>query len=436
MHRKKWVIFIILGLIIASIWVIIEKKINLGLDLQGGMHLVLEVDINKLPSPIKLRDAVDRALEIIRNRVDALGVAEPLIHREGDKWIIVQLPGIKEPERAIEIIGKTALLEFKLVDEKGNLDEAGVPSEAGSGKVPENIELLYGRDSTPYLIEKTQLLTGADLTNAQMKIGGGPLGNEAYVSLEFNADGAKKFVEVTGKNIGRRLAIVLDGKVYSAPNIKQRIAGGKAIIEGSFSTETAKDLAIVLRAGALPAPVNIINKSVVGPSLGLDSINKGIISAIVGILLVIIFMWFYYRLSGFIADIGLLMNLLLLLGAMSVLHATLTLPGIAGIILTMGMSVDSNVLIFERIREEMRAGKTIRASIDAGYKRAIFAIIDSHVTTLITAAVLFQFGSGPVKGFAVSLFLGVAISLYTAVVVTRVIFDWRMSKPGITTLSI
>lgn len=430
MHRKKWVIFIILGLIISSIWVIIEKKINLGLDLQGGMHLVLEVDINKLPSPIKLRDAVDRALEIIRNRVDALGITEPLIHREGDKWIIVQLPGIKEPERAIEIIGKTALLEFKLVDEKGNLDEAI------NGKVPENIELLYGRDATPYLIEKTQLLTGADLTNAQMKIGGGPLGNEAYVSLEFNADGAKKFVEVTGKNIGRRLAIVLDGKVYSAPNIKQRIAGGKAIIEGSFSTETAKDLAIVLRAGALPAPVNIINKSVVGPSLGLDSINKGIISAIVGILLVIIFMWFYYRLSGFIADIGLLMNLLLLLGAMSALHATLTLPGIAGIILTMGMSVDSNVLIFERIREELRVGKTIRAAIDAGYKRAIFAIIDSHVTTLITAAVLFQFGSGPVKGFAVSLFLGVAISLYTAVVVTRVIFDWRMSKLGITTLSI
>jgi preprotein translocase subunit SecD len=429
MHRQKWITFIILGLIVGSFWVLIEKKMNLGLDLQGGMHLVLEVDTAKLPENVKLRDAVDRALEIIRNRIDALGVAEPLIHREGEKWIIVQLPGVKETQRAIEIIGKTALLEFKLVDEKGSIDDAI------KGKIPENLELLYGKDGTPYLLEKTQLLTGADLVNAQMQIGG-QFDNDPYIGFELNPEGAKKFVEVTGKNIGRRLAIILDGKVYSAPNIQSRIAGGKGQITGRFSIEEAKDLATVLRAGALPAPVNIINKSVVGPSLGQDSINKGIMSAIAGILLVIVFMCFYYKFSGFIADLGMIMNLLLLLGAMSLMHATLTLPGIAGIILTMGMSVDSNVLIFERIREEMRAGKTVRAAIDAGYSRALLTVIDSHVTTLITAAVLFQFGSGPVKGFAVSLSVGIIISLYTALVVTRVIFDWRMSKPGVTTLSI
>ena len=250
------------------------------------------------------------------------------------------------------------------------------------------------------------MLTGADLSNAQVKIGGGALGNEPYVDMNFNAEGAKKFAEVTGANVGKRLAIILDGKVHSAPVIKSKNFRGKAIIEGSFTIESSRDLAIILRAGALPAPVNIINKNVVGPSLGQDSINKGKMSAIVGTLLVILFMAVYYKFSGVIADMGLLINLLLLIGALGALHATLTLPGIAGIVLTMGMSVDSNVLILERIREELRLGKTVRTAVDSGYSKALLTIIDSHVTTLITAAVLFHFGTGPVKKvLAVSLSL-------------------------------
>ncbi len=432
MHKNKWIITIVIGIIAVAVYFAfpLDKKINLGLDLQGGMHLVLEVDETKLPEGTKLRDAVERAIEIIRNRIDALGVAEPIIQRQGEKWIVVQLPGIKDPKRAIELIGRTALLEFRLVNEKGDMQEAL------AGKLPENSEILYGKENEPFLIEKTQLLTGADLSNAQVKIGGGALGNEPYVDMNFNAEGAKKFAEVTGANVGKRLAIILDGKVHSAPVIKSRISGGKAIIEGSFTIESSRDLAIILRAGALPAPVNIINKNVVGPSLGQDSINKGKMSAIVGTLLVILFMAVYYKFSGVIADMGLLINLLLLIGALGALHATLTLPGIAGIVLTMGMSVDSNVLILERIREELRLGKTVRTAVDSGYSKALLTIIDSHVTTLITAAVLFQFGTGPVKGFAVSLSLGVMISLFTALVVTKIIFDWRLSHGEAVKLSI
>jgi preprotein translocase subunit SecD len=445
MHRNRWLIGLILVVFFGSIYSIFfykfefvkpfdmtskNQRIRLGLDLQGGIHLLLEVDDTKLPKGITVSEAADRALEIIRNRIDQLGVAEPFIQREGEKWIVVQLPGVKNPEEAKKLIGQTALLEFKLVDESGDIDKAL------EGKIPEGDELLYDRENRPVLVKKEQLLTGEALANAQAKIGGGALGNEPYVAIDFTPEAAAKFAKITGENVNKRLAIILDGKVYSAPVIKSRIAGGHGIIEGNFEMDEAQKLAIVLRSGSLPAPLNIISENIVGPTLGTDSIRKGLLSGLIGILAVMILMGFYYKLSGFIADIGLLCNILYLMGAMTALEATLTMPGIAGIILTMGMSVDSNVLIFERIREELKAGKTVRASIDAGYNRALITIIDSHVTTLITSIILFQFGTGPIRGFAVTLSLGVLISLFTAIVVTKVIFDWRMARGEVEKLSI
>jgi preprotein translocase subunit SecD len=251
------------------------------------------------------------------------------------------------------------------------------------------------------------------------------------ISFKLNAEGGHKFGIITGDNVHRQLAIILDGKVYSAPEIRSRIPGGSGIIEGSFTDEEARDLALVLRAGALPAPLKVTGQFQVGPTLGADSVRKGTTAAVYGLLLVLLFMGVYYRVSGWIANAGLLVNLVFLMGCLAYLKATLTLPGIAGIILTLGLSVDSNVLIFERIREELRGGKTIRASIDAGYRRALVAIIDTHVTTLISAAVLFQFGTGPIKGFAVTLSLGVALSLFTAVVITKMIFDARKEYQGL-----
>jgi preprotein translocase subunit SecD len=309
--------------------------------------------------------------------------------------------------------------------------------KAIEGKVPDDCELLYEKkDGSPVLVKREAVLTGESLTNAQMKIGGGPMGNEPYVAMDFNAEGAKKFSKMTGENVGKRIAIIMDGIVYSAPVVKQKISGGHAIIEGKFDLQEAQKLAIVLRSGSLPAPLSIISENVVGPTLGIDSINKGKMAGLIGIMAIMLLMAFYYKISGVIADIGMLANLLYLVGAMAALGATFTMPGIAGIILTMGMSVDSNVLIFERIREELRAGKTVRAAIDAGYNRALLTIIDSHVTTLITSVFLFQFGTGPIRGFAVTLSLGILISLFTALVITRVIFDWRMSRGEVNTLSI
>ncbi len=400
-----------------------QQKINLGLDLQGGLHLVLEVQTDKLPVGAKPADAVDRALEIIRNRVDGLGVAEPSIQRQGEKWIVVQLPGIKDKDRALDLIGKTALLEFKLQDTTHSLsdylDKNGDPMPS---KVPADLEVVPGKEQKYYLLESKQLMTGSALSDAKVVM-------DSYqrpvVNFTLTKEYADKFADLTSENIGRYLAIILDGRVYSAPVIRTRIDGGSGQIEGHFSLDEAKDLALVLRSGALPAPIAIIHNQLVGPSLGADSIKAGIISAIVGICAVMLWMIIYYRISGFIADIGMLVNFVFLMAFLCGVHATLTMPGIAGIILTMGMSVDSNVLIFERIREELRAGKTVRAAIDGGYSHALWTIIDSHVTTLITAAVLFQFGSGPVKGFAVTLFWGVVISLFTAVVITKIIFDLR-----------
>ncbi len=380
--------------------------------------------------------AVRQSLETIRNRVDQFGVAEPHIVQEGDRRIVVQLPGIKEPQRAINLIGKTALLEFKLVDEGGNLPEAL------SGKVPEGDEILYQRtvdaqggvSKVPLLLQKRAILTGDLLTSAQVQIDNQT--NEPVVSIEFDREGARLFGEATAANVGRRLAIVLDDTIYSAPVIREKIPGGKAQISGRFGMEEARDLAIVLRAGALPAPVNIISNLTVGPSLGQDSIEKGVRAAILGGALVILFMAVYYKLSGVIANLALLLNLVWLLGALASLRATLTLPGIAGIILGIGMAVDSNVLILERIREELRLGKTVRSAIDAGYDKAFLTIIDSHVTALITAFALFLFGTGPVKGFAVTLSLGVIFNLVTALTGTKVVYSWMTQRWDLKTLSI
>ena len=373
--------------------------------------------------------ATEQALETIRNRIDQFGVSEPDIRQQGEKRILVQLPGIKDTKRAKDLIGRTALLEFKLVDETHDLNSAL------QGNVPPGSEVLYGIKEdpetrrvikTPYLIKKRTLLTGAQLTDAKVQIDSQY--NEPYVSINFDKKGGRDFERITGANVKKRLAIVLDNKVYSAPVIQEKISGGQARITGHFTTEEARDLAIALRAGALPAPVNILEERTVGPSLGTDSIRKGLISMCVGGILVILFMIVYYRGSGLIADIALLLNIILIAGGLAGFQATLTLPGIAGIILTIGMAVDANVLIFERIREEMGIGKTPRAAVDAGYDRATLTILDANVTTLIAALVLFQFGTGPVKGFAVTLSLGVLSSLFTALILSRLIFDYFLVK--------
>ncbi len=398
-------------------------------------------------------NAIDQALETIRNRVDQFGVAEPVIHRQGENEIVVQLPGYKDPKRAVELIGKTAQLEFRLVDDESpvaaELPVAIKPGEEEAlierfkDKIPEDDTILFQRivnketgevTKRPYLLKKEVLLTGDLLSEARVAID--QRYNEPYVSLTFNDAGAELFEKITAKYVKKRLAIILDGNVYSAPVIRERIAGGNAQISGNFTMEEAKDLAIVLRAGALPAPVKLLQNITVGPSLGRDSIEAGKKAGIIAVLLVVVFMAVYYKLAGLIADLAMVLNVILLLGAMAFLNATLTLPGIAGIVLAIGMAVDSNVLMFERMREELRAGKTPRAAVDSGYDKAFITIVDSHITTLITAAVLYQYGTGPIKGFAVTLFLGVAINLFTALVGTKTVFDIINSRREVKKLSI
>ena len=397
--------------------------------------------------------AIDQALETIRNRIDQFGVAEPTIHRQAENEIVVQLPGVKDPKRAVDIIGKTAQLEFKLVDDDAKvaaeLPQFILPGEEENllmqfaGRIPEDDEILFEKrvnretgavTKMPILLKKQAVLTGDLLSDARVDID--TRFNEPYVSISFNTAGAKIFDEVTGANVKKRLAIILDNVVYSAPAIQERISGGHAQITGRFSLEDAKDLSIVLRSGALPAPLKMLQNVTVGPSLGRDSIEAGKLAGIIGTIAVVVFMMFYYRFSGLIADLALLFNIILLLGAMASLNATLTLPGIAGIILAIGMAVDSNVLMFERMRDELRAGKTPKAAVDSGYHKAFWTIFDSHVTTLITAAVLFQFGTGPIKGFAVTLSLGVAINLFTALIGTKTVFDIINSMKEMKKLSI
>jgi preprotein translocase subunit SecD len=403
---------------------------------EGGF-VNLQLRMNEKVAQDRKDKAVAQALETIRNRIDQFGVSEPVIQREGINHIVVQLPGIKDPKRAIELIGRTARLEFKLVDENVNA------ATATPGSIPEDDEILMEKkvDSEtgavteiPLVVKKKSLITGDLLTDAQVRIDS--QFNQPYVAIEFNSTGARLFDQVTAANVGKRFAIVLDNNIYSAPVIRERISGGSAQITGSFTEKEAADLSIVLRAGSLPAPVDIIQNVTVGPSLGQDSINKGLSAGLVGIALVIIFMTVYYKAAGLVANMGMVLNIIYLMGALAALGATLTLPGIAAIVLLIGMSVDSNVLIFERIREEMRLGKTAQASLDAGYDKAFLTIIDSHVTTLITAAVLFQFGTGPVKGFAVSLSLGIIINLFTSLLATKVVFDIVLSRFRVKRLSI
>lgn len=502
-----------------------DKQLKLGLDLQGGTHLVLEVETEGLTDD-QIDSATRGALEVIRNRIDEFGVAEPIIQRVGENRILVQLPGMRDPERAKELIGKTAILEFKLVAKNEDIqdavaaldeylknnyekfaflheaeaEEASAVEEAlleteeeadttaidieeqsrdklfsslisvyGSELVvtPENIgvvrtllslpeiqealpsgiEIVFGNvdPQNPYgarpiyfLYDKAEL-TGAMLENADVRIGQGmdpQTANKPYVSLKFNNEGARIFSNVTGQHVNERLAIVLDNVVYSAPVIQQKIRGGEAQITGNFTMEEARDLAIVLKAGNLPAPVNIIEERTVGPSLGSDSIQAGFRAGIIGLLIVVIFMAIYYKLSGLIADLALICNIFIILAVLTMLNATLTLPGIAGMILTIGMAVDANVLIFERIREELRTKKTVRTAIDNGYKNAIITIIDANVTTLITAIVLYQFGTGPIRGFAVTLSIGILASMFTAIILTRAIFDSITKRKALQKLSI
>lgn len=432
---KSLLTLVILGICVYFTFPL-EKRINLGLDLRGGMHLLLKVDTSKLTGDAK-EDATDRAVEVIRNRIDEFGVRETSIQKQGEDEIVVQLPGVTERQRAIDIIGKTALLEFKIVSP--DIDKL---QQAIAGTVPEGYELkISEEDKEPLLLEKQAVLTGEALTNASVRFSQSEF-NEPAVGLQFNSAGAKKFADITEKNVGKRLAIVLDGKVQSAPRIKEAIPSGEAVITGRFSVEVAQDLALILRVGALPAPMYIEEERTVGPLLGQDSINKGVKACLVAGLLVFIFMAGYYLLAGVISDIALSLNLLMILGGLGILpvlfpgvSATLTLPGIAGIVLSLGMAVDANVLINERIREELALGKNLRSAIANGYNRAFSAIFDSNLTTLIAAFLLFQFGTGPIRGFAVTLTIGLISSMFTAIVVTRTFFEilldfgWLKSLP-------
>ena len=600
-----------------------EKAIKQGLDLQGGMHITLEVDMVRLLENIATKkddkfydledqlrrrmsgsdedfyniisdvfrenniplnryfgdvrdsegdiiklikdeaaDAVNRSQEILTNRVDQFGVSEPSIHKQGNHRIVVELPGVHDPARSRALIGKTALLEFKLLasedktqlileeidsylkreiaggidiksDSSGTTKKTPVSTVSDTSKtakadstatplkeskdavvdvnelfgaetvpvgedtsllvdsdlmgehpfytllrniqgnisvpkqnyrtvnriihrreiqdlIPREYEFLWSKDPvispsdnkeyyTLYYINREPELTGAALRDADVQISGGQGGGAAgqpLIAFELNRQGARSFARITGANIDQRLAIVLDNKVHMAPNIKSKIPDGRGVIEGSFTMDEARDMAIVLRAGALPAPVQFVEERTVGPSLGADSVKKGTMSGFAGLIIVILFMIWYYKIGGFIADLALALNILFVMSILAGFQGTLTMPGIAGIILTIGMAVDANVLIYERIREELKTGKTVKASVEAGYSRAIITILDANITTLIAAVVLYQFGIGPIQGFALTLMIGIIASMFTAIVVTRAVFDWVLTKFNIKTLKI
>lgn len=378
----------------------------------------------------RLRDgAVSQAVEIMRNRIDQFGVTEPTLQTQGQDQIVVQLPGIQDPQRAKDLIGRTALLEFKLVAEG---PQAGTVQNPGPG-----VQVLPGDANggrTQYLVERRPILTGEMITDASVRPGG--VGEGYAVDFTLDSRGAKLFAAATTQHVKRRLAIVLDGYVQSAPEIREPITGGQGQITGRFRIEEAQDLANVLRHGALPAPLRLLEERTVGPSLGRDSIRQGSISFAVASLFIVAFMLVYYRGGGLIADLALLLNLLLILGAFAAFGFTLTLPGIAGLVLTVGMAVDANVLILERVREELREGKAVRAAVEAGYERAWTAILDSNVTTFLSGIILFQFGSGPIRGFAVTLCLGILTTLLTAVFATRAVYDWRLANRRLATVSL
>ncbi len=377
-------------------------------------------------------NAMEQALETIRNRIDQLGVRETTVVKEGDNEILVQLPGIQDPQQAKELIGKTAVLEFKLEDDQHSL------ADAIKDGPPPGDEILYGTPQPggrqQYLVETPVLMQGDVVTDARVRPGGRFEGN--YVSVELDSRGAQIFDALTADNVGRKLVIDLDGTVYSDPVIKERIPGGHVQITGRFSLQEAHNLAIVLKSGALPAPIELEEERTVGPSLGRDSIRAGELSFVVGALVVLIFMAVYYDRAGILADFGLTLNILLLLCVMAAVQATLTLPGIAGIVLTLGMSVDANVLINERMREELRNGKTPREAVKLGYQRAWDAIRDSNISTFVAGLILFEYGTGPVKGFALTLCVGVLTGLFSCIVVTRAWYDYLISMRKLNTISV
>lgn len=504
-RRIGWRVILILLIVFFAIYSIYppSETIKLGLDLKGGMHLVLqvvtddaikmqrdqeivrlksllkergikvenvlaegvdkivltgipadrEVEVDRLikeefpewnysgivggKAELKLKDkvafdirenAVLQALETIRNRVDEFGIAEPVIQRQGlhGDTIIVELPGVDNPQRVRALIKNTALLELKLVVD-GPFDSREAILQKYGGKIPEDTEIV---PSVPeegkrkyYLVEKVAVITGKDLKTARRSR---DQYNQPAVSFTLTAEGARKFEKVTGENIGRQLAIILDGVIQSAPVIRAKIFD-QGIIEGRFTAEEAEDLALILRTGSLPASIRILEERTIGPSLGADSIRKGIKASIIALILVMVFMVFYYRLSGVNSVVALVLNMLIIFGTLATFKAALTLPGIAGIVLTIGMAVDANVLIFERIREELRAGKSVLAAIDAGFSRAFITIVDANLTTVIAAFFLFQFGTGPIRGFAVTLIIGILASIFTAVFVSRTIYDIVLS---------
>jgi preprotein translocase subunit SecD len=503
--KLRWKVILVVALVALALFLSYppSEKINLGLDLKGGMHLVLQVvtddsinietdqEIMRLQEQLNKKDitfqtvtrgklgeiliekinpdqegqikdlleeyfkewtysvigetvtlsikasvaqylrdqSVRQALETIRNRVDELGLAEPTIQRQGlaGERIIVELPGVENPERVKNIIKTTALLEWRLVYAGPAADRDALLAEYG-GEVPSNMEILRGdpqrTEGGYYLVERTAVITGNDLRNARRSV---DEWNNPAVAFTLKPDAGKVFYKFTGDNLGKPLSIVLDRKIQEVASIEDRISDS-GIIHGRFTIEEAEDIALVLRAGALPASIKYLEERTIGPSLGADSIRKGLSAMVIALILVMAFMIFYYRFSGINAVTALILNILILMGALSYFKATLTLPGIAGIILTIGMAVDANVLVFERIREELAAGKNVLSSVAAGFSRAFRTILDANVTTIIAAIFLFQFGTGPVKGFAVTLIIGITASMFTAVFVSHLIFDVFLGK--------
>src|ERR1700736_3514385 len=391
-------------------------------DAGGGL---IRLTVPQAAITERIRQAVEQSIQIVERRVNELGTVEPLIQRQGVDRILVQVPGLQDPTRLKELLGKTAKLDFRMVD-------LTVPADqAVQGRVPPDSEVLMSSTSpkAPYVIKKQVLVSGADLTDAQP--GFDQRTGEPIVSFRFNTSGSRKCAQATSENVGQPFAIVLDNEVISAPVIREPITGGSGQISGSFTVQAANDLAILLRAGALPAPLTIIEERTVGPGLGQDSIEKGELAAYVGSIMVIVFMLLTYRLFGLFANIAVSINVAMIFGVLSLLNATLTLPGIAGIVLTVGIAVDSNVLIYERIREEIRGGRNAISAIDAGFKRALSTILDSNITTFIAAAVLFYIGTGAVRGFAVTLGIGIITTVFTAFTLTRLIVaTWvRWKRP-------
>jgi len=442
--RDKWRLTIVLLVVIVAAFIAfpVKGKVRLGLDLSGGVHIVLQAKAT--PGNPVTSDSIDRLLVVLRSRIDQYGIAEPVIQRQGEDRVAIDLPGVEDPDAALDLIGRTAVLEFRQVlgesprvpakpirsnydsDEqftaaqgrwqqaKNEVDKY-IKQMQDAVKTNPDIVVGKGENGEAYLLGKAYV-SGKNLTKAETTF---DQFGKAAVSLKFNAEGSKLFDEATSVNVGKQIAIVLDNVVISAPVVQQRISGGEAQITGKFTTEEANKLAIMLRAGALPVKVEILENRSVGPSLGADSIKEGIRSGLIGAALVVVFMIVYYGGLGIAADIALCVAMLLVMASLIMLKSTLTLPGIGGVILTIGMAVDGNILIYERMKEEFKTGKTYMAALDAGFKKALVVILDSNITTLIAAAVLFYFGSGPIRGFAVTLSIGIVASVFCNVVVTR-----------------